>query len=210
MDVLKDASATAIYGSRGANGVVIITTKKGQSGVPKIEFNAGVGVSSLLKRLDVLDAGEFKAASAKYSLTGGDFGDDVDALDEILQNGLTQNYNVGITGGNESGRYRISLGVLDQEGIVKESGFTKYTASISGAYRFLESKRLGFDFNLITTSTSTNSAPISNNAGFQGSLVGNALQWNPTHNLDWSPARPIDTVGPWSFNDQPTGITWSL
>ena len=195
MDVLKDASATAIYGSRGANGVVIITTKKGQSGVPKIEFNASVGVSSLLKRLDVLDAGEFKAASAKYNLTGGDFGADVDALEEILQNGLVQNYNVGITGGNESGRYRISLGVMDQEGIVKESGFTKYNASISGNYRFLESKKLGFDFSLITTSTSTKSAPISNDAGFQGSLIGNALQWNPTHVLDWSPAKPIDTLG---------------
>lgn len=195
IDVLKDASATAIFGSRGANGVVMVTTKKGQTGAPKVEFGASLGMSSLLKRLDVLDAAGFKAARASYSLTGGDFGKDVDALDAILQNGLVQNYNMGITGGNESGRYRISLGVLDQEGIVKESGFKKYTASISGSYKFLESKRLGIDFNLITSATTTNAAPISNDAGFQGSLIGNALQWNPTHDLAWSPAKPIDTLG---------------
>ncbi len=195
IDVLKDASATAIYGSRGANGVVIITTKKGQSGVPKIDFTTSVGFSTLLKRLDVLDAGEFKAAQAKYSLTGGDFGKDVDALDAVLRTGLVTNNNIGISGGNDNGRYRISLGVLDQDGIVKESGFKKYTANISTAFKFLESKRLGLDINLIATSTSLDAAPISNDAGFQGSLIGNALQWNPTHDLTWSPAKPIDTLG---------------
>ena len=195
IDVLKDASATAIFGSRGANGVVIITTKKGQTGAPKIEFTSSIGFSSLLRRLDVLDAAEFKAAQTKYGLTGGDFGKDVDALDAILQTGIIHNHSIGITGGNENGRYRISFGVLDQEGIVKESGFKKYNASISGAYKFLDSKRLGFDFSVIASSTTTNSAPISNDAGFQGSLIGNALQWNPTHDLTWSPARPIDTLG---------------
>lgn len=87
IQVLKDASATAIYGSRGANGVIIITTKKGKSGTPSINFSTSVGASSILKKYDVLDAGEYRAALRDYGLTAGDYGADVDATDEILQIG---------------------------------------------------------------------------------------------------------------------------
>ncbi len=183
MDVLKDASATAIYGSRGANGVVIITTKRGQSGAPRIEFNTSVGVSSILKKLEVMNAAEYKAALTSYGLTSGNYGSDVDAMDAILRTGISSNYNLAITGGNENGRYRISGGYQDQQGIVKQSGFKKYTGSIVGSYKFFESKRFSVDYSLTTTHTTTLGAPISNNAGFQGSLVGTALQWNPTHPL---------------------------
>jgi len=183
MDVLKDASATAIYGSRGANGVIQITTKKGKSGTPKMEFNTSLGTSSLLKRIEVLDGDGYRAALQKYGINSGNFGTSVDALDEVLRNALTTNNNIAISGGNESGRYRVSMGYLNQEGIVKESGFKKYSGSITSTFKFFDSKRLTFDFGLFTTHTTTNGAPISNNAGFQGSLIGNALQWNPTHAL---------------------------
>ena len=190
MDVLKDASATAIFGSRGANGVIMITTKKGQTGAPRIEFNAAVGAGSLLKRIDVLNGDEYRSVLKKYNQTGGDFGTSVDALDEILRTAYTQNYNIGVTGGNENGKYRVSAGYLNQEGIVKESGFKKYSASLTSSFKFTESRRLGLDFNLITASTTTDLAPISNDAGFQGSLIGNALQWNPTHAL----RKPNDSI----------------
>lgn len=191
MEVLKDASATAIFGSRGANGVVIINTKRGQSGAARIEFNTSVGVSSLLKKLEVLDGNEFRATLAKYSLTSGNFGGNVDAMDAITRSAITQNYNLAISQGNETGRYRVSVGYQNMEGIIKESGFKKLTANFNGSYKFLESKKLGLDFNIITTNTSTAGAPISNDAGFQGSLIANALQWNPTAKLDWTEAQPI-------------------
>ena len=183
MDVLKDASATAIFGSRGANGVIMITTKKGQSGAPKIEFNTAVGVSSLLRRMDVLNGDEYRSALKSYGLTSGDFGGNVDALDAILRTGFQQNYNIAISGGNDNGKYRVSAGYLDNQGIVKESGFKKISANLSSSFKFLESKRLGLDINLLTSQTVTKQAPISNDAGFQGSLIGQALQWNPTHPL---------------------------
>jgi TonB-dependent starch-binding outer membrane protein SusC len=192
MDILKDASATAIYGSRGANGVIIITTKRGQTGAPKIEFNTSVGVSNLLKRIDVLTGDEYRKALQDYGQTSGNFGTSVDALDEILRTAITQNYNMAVTGGNDNGRYRISGGYMNQEGIVKESGFKKYSASLSSSFKFLESKRLALDFNVVTAHTTTNSAPISNDAGFQGSLIGTALQWNPTAALTWTTAQPIN------------------
>ncbi len=183
MQVLKDASATAIYGSRGANGVIIITTKKGRKGTPSIDFNTSVGFSSILNKYDVLDANEYRAALTEYGLPNGDFGGSVDAFDEILQTGMTNNHSLAVNGGNDDGSYRISLGYLNQEGIIKENELRRLSASLSGGFKFLDNKRLGLDFNLITAHTRDNGPAITTNAGFRGSLIGNALQWNPTHPL---------------------------
>lgn len=184
VEILKDASSTAIYGSRGANGVILITTKKGTStGTPNIEANVSAGVSNILKQLEVLNASEYKAALTRYGLTGGNFGGDVDAMKAILRSSFTQNYYAGIGAGNENARYRVSVGYLDQQGIIKETGINKLTASFNSSFRLLPSKRLGLDFNIITAQIKEEIAPISNDAGFTGSLVGQALQWNPTHPL---------------------------
>ena len=184
IDVLKDASATAIYGSRGSNGVVLITTRKGQTGAPRIEFNASAGISNVMKKLEVLDAAQYREALAKYNQgTTNDEKADVDAFDAITRTALTQNYNVAVSAGNEAGRYRLSVGYLDQEGVVRKSDLKKYTANLSTSFRFLESKRLGLDINILTSQTLDNAAPISTNSGFRGSLIGQALQWNPTKPL---------------------------
>jgi len=184
IDVLKDASATAIFGSRGSNGVVLITTKKGQSGIPKIEFNASVGISSVMKKLKVLDGNQYRAGLQQYNLgVANDEKGNVDAFDEITRTGITQNYSVAVSSGNDAARYRMSLGYLNQEGIVRKSDFKKYTANISGGFRFLDSKRLGLDINIIASQALDNAAPISTNSGFRGSLIGQALQWNPTRPL---------------------------
>lgn len=181
IDILKDASATAIYGSRGAYGVVIITTKKGRSGEPKIDFNTSLGFASIMKRIDVLDASEFRQALTYYGASqSNDKGGNVNALDAILRTAKIQNYNVSINGGNESGRYRLSLGALDQQGIILKSGIKKYTADLNASFKFLESKRLGLDINIIPSQYIEDIAPISNNAGAGNSLIGMALQWNPT------------------------------
>ncbi len=183
IDILKDASATAIYGSRGANGVILITTKRGKSGVPSVDLSTSVGLSNVLKKLEVLDAGEYRQALNKYSISGGDFGSDVDAFDEITQTALTQNYNIAVGGGTENGRYRLSVGYLDQEGVIKTSRLKKYTANLTTSFKFLESKKLGLDINVLTTQTNENIAPISAFVGFEGNLISQALQWNPTHPL---------------------------
>lgn len=195
IDVLKDASATAIYGSRAAYGVVMITTKRGKSGDPKIEFSASLGTSKIAKRIEVLSASEFRSALSYYGLSNSnDKGSDVNALDAVLQTAMTQNYNVGVSGGNENARYRFSLGVLNQEGIVRKTGIKKYTANVSTNFKFLESKKLGLDINIIPSQYSEDIAPISNNAGSRGSLIGNALQWNPTEKLKFTNASGKDSL----------------
>lgn len=183
IDILKDASAAAIYGSRGANGVILVTTKRGQSGSPKLDFTLQAGISNVAKKLDVLDAATYRQALSKFSVTGNDFGASVDAFDEVTRTGKYQNYTVALGGGNENGRYRASFGFFDQDGIVLKSGLRKFTTNISGAMKFLESKKLGLDFNIIASQTNEKVAPISNNSGFEGSLIGQALQWNPTKPL---------------------------
>ncbi len=184
MDILKDASATAIYGSRAAYGVVLITTKRGQSGQPKIDFGVSAGVSKIAKKLEVLDASQFRQALTYYGLSNSnDRGSSVDAMDEILQTGVIQNYNMAISGGNDNSKFRFSFGALDQEGIVRKTGIKKYTANLSAQFKFLEKKNLGLDINIIPSQYTENIAPITNNAGSRGSLIGNALQWNPTEKL---------------------------
>ncbi|MBA2744998.1 MAG: SusC/RagA family TonB-linked outer membrane protein, partial [Flavisolibacter sp.] len=183
MEILKDASATAIYGSRGANGVVLITTKRGKSGVPQIDAGASAGFSSVLKKLEVLNADEYRKALQDYNITSGDFGGNVDAWDAITQTALTQNYNVAVGGGTENGRYRLSAGYLNQEGVIRTSNLKKITANLTSNFRFLESKKLGLDFNVLVTQTDEQIAPISAFVGFTGNLISQALQWNPTHLL---------------------------
>ncbi len=190
MQVLKDASATAIYGSRGANGVIIITTKKGRSGSPVIEFSPSLGFSSILKKYDVLSGDEYRNALNEYGLTTGNYGQSVNATDEILQTGIVQNYNMSISGGGDAGTYRAGFSYFDQDGIVKNSNLKRYTANLSGNYKFLNSKRIGLEWNLITSFTKEKAPPIATNSGFEGSLIGQALQWNPTsslYNADGSP-----------------------
>lgn len=179
IQVLKDASSAAIYGSRASNGVIIVTTKKGRNSEPSISFSASAGVSSILKKYDILDGNEYRSALNDYGISGGDGGGNEDAFDAILQNGVTQNYNVSVGGGSQNGNYRVSLSYHDQDGIIKESGLDRYTATFNSNYTFLDDK-LGVDLFVVASHSKEDISPISTNAGFRGNLVAQALQWNPT------------------------------
>ena len=199
MEVLKDASATAIYGSRGANGVIIITTKKGRSGAPYAHFTTSVGVANLANTIDVLNGDEYRQALSDYGLTGGDFGDNVDAMDYITQTAIVQNYNMSIGGGNDKGSYRFSFGYLDQPGIIKNSGIKKYNFSTNGSYNFIED-RFKVDFNIVSGVWDEDAASVTNSAGFTGDLIGQALQWNPTKPLLLADGTPDIELGGTTIN----------
>ncbi|MFT3946260.1 MAG: SusC/RagA family TonB-linked outer membrane protein [Agriterribacter sp.] len=186
MDILKDASATAIYGSRGANGVVIITTKKGKTGEPTVSAGVSVGVSDLREQPKVLNAGEFREALKYYTpddATASDFGSDVNAFKEITRSAIAQNYYADVSGGTENGKYRLSAGILNQEGIIKNSQLRKYTLNFTGNYRFLQSRKLGLDFSAFITQNNNQYAPIDVGVGAEGNIISQALQWNPTRPL---------------------------
>lgn len=184
IDVLKDASATAIYGSRGANGIIVITTKRGNSSGTKVEFGAKFGVNTgYMKNFKVLSPGQFRSALKKYSLdtlsASLDHGKSVDALDAITQHNLSQAYSIALSGGNETGKFRVSfLGSTDY-GLIKKTSLDKYLGNFSGEYKFLD-KRLSINFSLIAGHTTENMGLISNTAGAGGNLISYALNWNPT------------------------------
>ena len=204
MDILKDASATAIYGSRGANGVVIINTKAGIKGDPSVQANGSAGISNLLHKPEVLSADEFREALQTYTpadAANADKGDDVDAFDVITRTGIVQNYNAAISGGNDRGRYRLSIGYLDQEGIIENSDIKKYTANLGANFKFLENKRLGLDVNLFFTQANEQIAAIDVGVGFEGNLISQAMNWNPTRalrdnngDLTWVSANVINPL----------------
>ncbi|PSL49411.1 iron complex outermembrane receptor protein [Chitinophaga niastensis] len=218
MDVLKDASATAIYGSRGANGVIIITTKKGTPGPTRLDVSYSAGASNIMKKLKVLNGDEYRSALKQYNLPAGDFGSSSDAMGAILRTGITQNIGLAMSGGTETGRYRASFGMMDQQGIVKKSGLKKYTATLSGQNKFLDSKQLGIDYNIMAAQTTEQLAPITNNAGFEGNLIGQALQWNPTQpikNADGTvnilaEGQPVNPLGMSNAYDDKANISYIL
>ena len=204
IDVLKDASSAAIYGSRASNGVILITTKKAKSGAPKVDFGVSLGTSSVLKKYDVLSADEYRSALSRYGLASGDGKGSVDAFDQITRNGINQNYNISIGGGSETATYRFSGGYQDIQGIIKDSGLKRYTASFNSNFKVLDGK-LGLDAMLIASQTVEDIAPISTNAGFTGNLVAQALQWNPTvpltaANGDFTTSKNNPLVGATTIN----------
>lgn len=184
IDVLKDASSTAIYGSRGANGIIVITTKRGSSRGTKIEFGAKFAANTgYLKKYKVLTASEFRTALHKFNLdtltNSLDHGGSVDALKAITQNSLSQEYNLALSGGNETGKFRVSFLGSKNYGFIKKTSLDKYLGNFTGEYKFLD-QRLSIDFGLIAGHTTEQMALISNTPGAGGNLISYALNWNPT------------------------------
>jgi iron complex outermembrane receptor protein len=203
IDVLKDASATAIYGSRAAYGVMIINTKKGQTGPAKLDVAVSMGIISLLKKVKVLDANQYRDAIKYYGVSNSyDFGGNVDAIDAIMQNGLQQNYSIAGSGGNDNGKYRFSAGLLDQEGLLINTSFKKYNGTVFANLRFLESKKLGLDLYLNSSQYIKDGSLLS---GGNYGIVTAALNWNPTESLRNSDGslnvRPGGNGNPVAFSE---------
>ena len=142
--VLKDASATAIYGSRGSNGVIIITTKKGRSGSkPSIAYNGNVSVSTKKKTIDVMDGDQYRqfianmygTESPAYAALGNA---NTDWQSEIYRAAISTDHNVTVSGGLKNMPYRVSVGYTNQQGILKTSDFQRYTASVNLSPSFFD------------------------------------------------------------------------
>lgn len=189
IDILKDASATAIYGSRGANGVIIITTKnKGRSG-DYITYNMSMGVSSVRENLPVLNATQYRKYANDNNLPFSDEGASTNWQDEIFRVAATQNHNISFAGGSPTSNFRASLGYSDEEGIIISSGLKKYTARINGNHKALDGK-LNLDLNVSYAQIDDDKAPISSNIGNEGgNILKDAIRWAPTlpvYNADGS------------------------
>jgi len=173
IDVLKDASATAIYGSRGANGVILITTKRGKAGISTINVSSSYGISNLARPIAVFDAAEYKKQVTALGGTLDDKGANTDWQKAITRTAQTQNHNLALSGGAEKLTYYASFGMQKQEGIIRDNTLDRYTGRFNATQRFLEDKLI-VEANLSVTGTYNTRPPIS-------SVIGDAISNNPTY-----------------------------
>ena len=188
VEVLKDVSATAIYGSRGANGVILITTKKGKLGEGRahISYNYALGISNVTKKLDLLNASEWAQYQKDYFSNKGGYtdaeiaalGKGTDWQDAVLRTAVQQSHELSINGGTEKNRYAFSANYTDQDGIILNSGFERYNFHTNVEWELQEGLRFGVNAtygrskqNGLTTAEEKvfNSSPFS--AGITNSFV---------------------------------------
>lgn len=182
INILKDASATAIYGSRGANGVIMITTKRGSAGKTQIDYSFNTGFSNQAKKLDVLSGDEYRSIVGKLGLALDDKGENADWQDRISRTALTTSNFLSLTGGNDKSNYRVSVGYSDQQGIIKGSDAKNFNSRINLTHIELEGK-LKFDVNMSYGQQFTDQAPVSNTVGSEmgSSIIYETYVFNPTY-----------------------------
>ena len=183
ISVLKDASAAAIYGARGSNGVVLITTKRGKSGQQTLNFSSSVSVASVARKYDLLDGAAFRSGLVKAGGTldaTTDGGANTDWQAAIERTAITHNQNLSFGGGNDNTRYFFSLGYQDQQGVIKTSALQRTTARVNASHELFNDKVV-LDLSLTTSGVQNRYVPNGDNAGYQGSIIGAALQANPTY-----------------------------
>lgn len=186
LQVLKDASSTAIYGARGANGVVLVQTKSGKAGQTQVVFDASVGVSNAYHIPEKLGTAEYAQALVANGLATSEAMTDylngtnpgIDWMDELLQTGVTQNYKLAISKGNEDTQFYVSGNYLDHKGVIYNTEFKRYAVKAnvhSKLYKWLE---LTADVNL--------SRGQGKGGGFhqnQDNPIWNGLNFSPTMNM---------------------------
>jgi len=184
MSVLKDGSATAIYGSRAANGVVIITTKSGKSGKGgKWEFSSNISQSSPANKYDLFNAAEYRAQ--QLAVTGNaipnfdDAGGDTDWQDVITRNTLSVNNNLAYSKNYGQGNYRATFSYGNQLGVLENSGQERITGRLNASHRFLNDK-LRLNAQLSVSRVNDEAPQISGQSGANGNLIGAAYAAPPT------------------------------
>ena len=206
VEVLKDASATAIYGSRGANGVVLITTKKGKVGKGTINLEGYQGVQVVRNKYELMNAREF--AQYLNDVNAGSttlpppyrqgqidsLGEGTDWQDEILRPARMSNYQLGFNGGTEETRYNLSFNYFDQEGIILNSGFKRATVRLNLDKKI--SQKLSFNFSSQLAGTFEQRAFANSSGGSNGGVILDALRISPV-----TPLR--DAAGNYTYSNGP-------
>jgi iron complex outermembrane receptor protein len=196
MTVLKDASATAIYGSRGANGVVLIQTKRGSRGVSGLDYDTYVAASTPARSLDFLTGDQFrtfvndqiKAGNLPASQAALNGSANTDWEKELTRTGYASNQNVAFSGGSQQTHYRSSLNYFDQKGVVISNGLKRYQGRLNAQHAALDGK-LNLDLNLTASRVNNVYLAMENGGGFTGGVFTNMAIFNPTF-----PVQVVDTV----------------
>ncbi len=183
LEILKDASATAIYGSRGANGVVMITTKKGNKGKVRVEYNTSISQQQETNRIELLNAKEFLDLNLPYFPAYVSDGQDTDWLDVVFQKGSIQTHQLSLSGGNEVADYYISGSYFDQKGLIVGSGFNKY--SLTSNINIKANDWIKIGLNLMVQRATVDGVSTQENSGgsAQAGVIGSAMRFMPDQGI---------------------------
>ncbi|GAA0556485.1 SusC/RagA family TonB-linked outer membrane protein [Chitinophaga japonensis] len=206
VEVLKDASATAIYGARGANGVVLITTKRGRSGKTRVTYDGYYGVQQVTKKMQMMNAAEFAQLENDTYHTNvyddpASLGEGVDWQELIFRDAPMQSHQVGVSGGNEKTQFALSANYFNQQGVIISSNFKRYAFRLNFDHRISPLLRVGTS--LYTSYIINNTIPTASSSIDAGavttSILGAALGAPPT----LQPYREDGSI--WPFGDQLNG-----
>ncbi|MDB5110734.1 MAG: TonB-linked outer membrane protein SusC/RagA family [Mucilaginibacter sp.] len=209
IDVLKDASAAAIYGSQGANGVILVTTKKGTPGQGHLNADVFAGVQSVAKKIDLLNASQFallnneeltnanKSTNPAYA-NPSSLGTGTNWLNAILRNAPIQSYSLSYSGGTEKGDYYVSGALLDQQGVVIDSKYRRYNAQFNSNQRVLSWLKTG------NTLTLSHDEKPSGGGTVSGALASNPVL--PVYNADGSYSGPVGQSQWYGSQTNPVGL----
>ena len=188
IDVLRDATATAIYGSKAANGVIIVTTKKGSKERTTVSYSAYVAADNIMKRLDVMTANELRDYAKANNITLlNDEGANTNWQDEVSRTALTHNHNVSINGGNDKTTYSASINYMNKQGVIRGSDMERITARSFVQTKTLKD-RLELAFSVNASITDANSVPTGE---YNGESVYDAMYY-------YSPLAPVRNAdGSW-------------
>ena len=183
VEILKDASATAIYGSRGANGVIMVTTKQGKNGKTKIEFNTSYSQQNEINRLDLLNADQYTAYMKEIIPTYVSPGGNTDWQEQIFKPGMIQNHQLSFSGGTQSMQYYVSGSIFDQKGIIIGTDFNRYSLTNNLSFKISDKFKIGVNlflqrFNRQGTRTQEGSGGTTS-AG----AISSAFRFMPNQNI---------------------------
>jgi TonB-linked SusC/RagA family outer membrane protein len=167
ISILKDASSQSIYGIRAANGVVLVTTIRGKKGDATINYNGTVGIQSVTNPVKMANATEYATAvNELYNLIGAEplfantnLGEGTDWYDQALRNAMITNHQLSINGGTEKSTYNFSLGYLNQDGLIENNNYKRYTSRLSSEFQVFEPLKIGY--NVTGTYSKSNDVPSS-------------------------------------------------
>ncbi len=180
IDILKDAASSAIYGARGGNGVILITTKEGRPGELSLTYSASTSSSSITKKLDLMDAAGFKSYASSIDVDIDDGGANTDWQDEILRSAVSTNHNISFSAGTQQTQYRASISYLDQQGILLNSERQRISTRLNVRHTMLDNK-LKLGLKVSPSFSNRNNTPYNQRAGYFGGVFTNVLKFNPTY-----------------------------
>ncbi|WP_033150526.1 TonB-dependent receptor [Prevotella sp. RM4] len=208
IDVLRDATATAIYGSKAANGVIIITTKKGAEEKTNVTYNGYVAIDNILKKYDVATAAELRDYASKNGIALKDGGASTNWQDEVLRTGISHNHNLSISGGNGRTSYMVSGNLMKRQGVIKETGMDRFNVRSLISTKLLKD-RLNISMGLNSMYGKHFGVPT----GDKGASVLDAMNYfsptNPIKNADgsWSTGAGSKNYNPLSLMYEDTSET---